>query len=240
MKRTLAFLFTLAFLAVPTLVFAGGSRAKDSVASVPAADTPAADVPVDFTWKIDGSNADVSITGTDNHVMKLRNIGIEAGALRRVDTAVLNINFRVAHNSGRRILAWTDLSGSAGEIANISFATTANLTSGKIAISDTLASGTNAANIKIPKTLLSDDATGRVANEIYILFTVDAGTDGATNRYTQASENRGGAARNNVNGINLAKEFDIFDTVKLSVEIDPTVFAWRSYPARIECSNYGH
>jgi len=238
MKRIFAFLFTLAFLAVPTLVFAGGSRAKDTVASVPTADTPL-QTTADYTWKTDGANANVSVIGTDNHVMKLSNIGIEAGVLRRVDTAVLNINFRVAHNSTRRILAWTDLSGNAGEIANISFATTANLTSGKIAISDALGSGTNAASIKIPKTLLSDDATGRAATEIYILFTVDGGPDGATNRYTQTGENRGGTARNGVNGVNLAKEFDIFDTVKLSVEIDPTVFAWRSYPAEANVSIIG-
>jgi hypothetical protein len=229
MKRTLVFLFTLALLAVPAFVFANGSWARGSV---PAAPSPAtADVPIDYTWKIDGANANVSVIGTDNHVLNLSNIGIEAGALRRVDTAVLSFKFRVAHNSTRRILAWTDLSGNTGETADISFATTANLNAGKIALSDALGSGTNAASIKIPKTLLSDDATGRVATEIYILFTVDAGADGATNRYTQAGENRGGTARNGVNGINLAREFDIFDTVKLSVEIDPTIFVWRSFPA---------
>jgi len=228
MKRTLVFLFTLVILAAPALIFADGG---DSVVSVSAGTQVNADVPVDFLWKINNTNVDVSFTGVDNHVLKLTNIGMEASVLRRVDTAVLNFNFRVAHNSTRRILAWTDLSGNAGETADISFATTANLNAGKIALTDALGSGTNTASIKIPKSLLCDDATGRVANEIYILFTVDAGADGGNNRYTQAGENRGGTARNGVNGINLVKEFDIFDTVKLSVEIDPTVFVWKTYPA---------
>jgi len=256
MKRTLAFLFTLVIMALPTNVFANGGWARDSVPDVPVTDTlpqtivsvpvpvdappPAnADASIGYTWKIDGANAAVSNIGTDNHVLKLSNIGIEPSVLRRVDTAVLSFNFRVPHNSTRRILAWTDLSGDAEEIADISFATSARLTSGKIALSDALGSGTSAANIKIPKALLCDDATGNVANEIYILFTVDAGPDGGANRYTQAGENRGGTARNGVNGINLAKEFDIFDTVKLSVELEPTIFVWKSYPAEANVSIIG-
>jgi hypothetical protein len=147
----------------------------------------------------------------------LSGIGVDPVILRGSKGGTLNFNFRVAHNSTRRIVAWTDLSGNAGEIADISFATTARLASGKIAISDALGSGTNTASIKFPKELLCDDATGRVANEIYILFTVDAGPDGGADRYTQAGENRGGSARNGVNGVNLEKEFDIFNTVKLAV-----------------------
>jgi hypothetical protein len=60
-------------LAVPAFVFANGGWARDTPAGVTAAGSQpsaAADVPVDFQWKIDAANANVSITGTDNHVLK--------------------------------------------------------------------------------------------------------------------------------------------------------------------------
>ena len=172
-------------------------------------------------WSVGPDGAAVSRTGTDNHVLKL-GISLTADMIAAVrgagDTAVINIPYDVAHNSGRRILAWTDLSGANTD--NITFATTANLLNNKIAITNpVLASGTASAAITLPKELILDAASGRTATALYLIFGVDAGIDGATDRYTQAGENRGGSSRNNVNGVNLATEFDIFREVVLSAII---------------------
>ena len=168
-------------------------------------------------WNVGPDGAGVSRVGTDNHVLKLAVSitpeGIEA--ILASNSITLDIPYDVAHNSGRRILAWTDLSGS--NVENITFATTANLLNKKIAITHpVLASGTASAKITMPRELLYDASAHRAATALYLIFGVDAGEDGATDRYTQAGENRGASARNNVNGVNLATEFDIFEKVILS------------------------
>ncbi|MCL2277650.1 MAG: DUF3597 family protein, partial [Treponema sp.] len=153
----------------------------------------------------------------DNHVLRL-GLNITAEGLEAIqagEAVTLNIPYVVAHNSGRRILAWTNLSGS--NVEDITFATTANLLNKRIGITNpVLASGTTSASIALPKELFYNTVTGRTATTLYIIMGVDAGEDGTTDRYTQAGENRGGSSRNNVNGVNLAAEFDIFKEVILT------------------------
>ena len=66
--------------------------------------------------------------------------------------------------------------------------------------------------------MLANTKNGQTASEVYVLLCVDKGEEGLNDAYTDAATNqRGGSKRNGVNGIDLVREFDIFDTVKLKV-----------------------
>jgi len=164
-------------------------------------------------WKIFPDGEAVTRLGTDNHVLKL-NVNISAEDITAINAgngAVLDFTFNVAHNSGRRLVAWTDLSGAAGVIGDFTFATRANQEAGRAVRSDLLPSGADLASINLPKELLFNETTRRTASEIYIIFTTDNVDDAST-----AGGNRGASPRNNVNGINLAAEFDIFQNISLT------------------------
>jgi 3',5'-cyclic AMP phosphodiesterase CpdA len=160
-------------------------------------------------WNIFPDGEDVTRL---SHVLKL-DINIEQNDIAEIlagEGALLEIPFNVAHNSGRRLLAWTDLSGDAGEINGFTFATRENQAAGIVARSALLPPGAQSASVIIPKELLYDETANRAATEIYIILTTDNVDDAST-----TEGNRGASSRNNVNGINLAAEFDIFNKIIL-------------------------
>ncbi|MCL2243439.1 MAG: DUF3597 family protein [Treponema sp.] len=165
-------------------------------------------------WDIDPAGAGVTRLGSGNHVLKL-NVSItpeNAAAILAGGGAKLDIPFIVAHNSQRRIAVWTDLSGTAAEIGDYTFATPANFDAGKVVWTDpALMTGSVSASVKIPKALLYNEAAGKAASEIYLIFITDNKNDMSTE-----TGNRGGSSRNNVNGVNLVTEFNIFEKIALS------------------------
>ncbi|MCL2801137.1 MAG: metallophosphoesterase [Treponema sp.] len=167
-------------------------------------------------WAVFPDGANVTRLGTDNHVLRLNfNLGADSiNAILTTGGAELNIPFNVAHNSGRRLVAWTDLSGAANAVTDFTFATRENQEAGRVVRSDLLPSGAESAALKFPKELLINEATGVSARTIYIIFTTDNVDDAST-----AGGNRGASPRNNVNGVNLAAEFDIFKSVVLITSI---------------------
>ncbi|MCL2697333.1 MAG: InlB B-repeat-containing protein [Oscillospiraceae bacterium] len=181
-------------------------------------------------WTVFPADENVSFMGTTGnsgagHVMKLESLEFDEFNLP-TRGANLIIDYRVAHNTGRRILAWTDLSGEKPDIEDITFATTDNIADKKVIVSGLMASGATGAELRIPQELLYDKETDTYATEIYAIMTIDKGPTGdmaAGDNYTTANGNRGGSSRNGVNSIDLEKEFDIIDTVKLDV-LSPLVF----------------
>ncbi|MCL2627659.1 MAG: metallophosphoesterase [Oscillospiraceae bacterium] len=178
-------------------------------------------------WIVFPADDNVTFIGTagnsgTGHVMKLDDLGFNPENLP-TSGGVLMFDYRFAHNSGRRLLAWTDLSGTPAEVGNISFLTSANIDAEKVIVSDALASNASSAAIELPQHLLYDIATDTYASVIYVALGINAGPNGdGTNRYTAASDQRGGDARSNVGGVDLAKEFDIISTVKLDVKPEVT------------------
>ncbi|MDR0293595.1 MAG: fibronectin type III domain-containing protein [Oscillospiraceae bacterium] len=220
MKRIFAFLLVL----VMTAGFLPGIALADSDGQAD---------PTVFEWKVfpEGTDANVTIMGTGGQVLKL-DIGMDGGMLSQAESAELDFNYRVAHNSGRRVLAWTDLSGAGDEITDFTFATSARIDAGKVSVSDVITSGANSAKVKLPKALLYDEAEGKTAAALYVLMCTDEGANGKdTDQFTVEGNQRGANGRKGVNGIDLDREFDIIDTAKLTVEIDPTAFTWRVFPA---------
>jgi hypothetical protein len=90
MKRIL----TAAFMLVVLFGFTPNFATAQAINSDPAA----------FEWSIfpEGKDANVGILGTGGQTLRL-NIGMDEGFLSRTEEAVLSFNFRVAHNSGRRL-----------------------------------------------------------------------------------------------------------------------------------------
>jgi len=185
-----------------------------------------------LAWSVFPADAHVSFTGTPGnsetgHIMRLSNIEFDD---ENLPTRGANLEFtlRGAMNSGRRILAWTDLSGNAEEITDFTFATTDNIVDEKVMVSGVFGTGATAGetmiNIALPQHLLYNN--GVFATEIYVLFGINKGDIGdmaADDNYNMLPGNRGGTTRNDVHGIDLAKEFDIIDNVALNV-FEPIVF----------------
>ncbi|HKL86984.1 MAG TPA: hypothetical protein VJ861_11690, partial [Treponemataceae bacterium] len=189
--------------------------------------------PAAFEWNIfhEGKDDNVGILGTNGQTLRL-NIGMDEDYLHRTEEATLSFNFRVAHNTGRRLLVWTDLSGTGEEIENFSFATSARIDAGKISVSDALPSGTRSAKVKIPSSILYNAASGETARVLYVLFCTDEGPNGKdSDQFAAAGNQRGANARKGVNGINLDREFDLLETARLTIEIDETAFPWKVFPA---------
>jgi hypothetical protein len=158
----------------------------------------------------------VSFGGNGNHVMKLSNLTFDANDLP-TRGASLVFNLHRAHDSGRRFLAWTDLSGTPTEITDITFATNENIAARNVRVSDVLGSN-RLIVLNLPQSIIYDAATDTFASEIYVLLTINKGESGGSatddDNYWQAAGNRGATARG---GIGLAKEFDIIDTIELEV-----------------------
>jgi hypothetical protein len=178
-------------------------------------------VPTVREWYIFPESANIEFIGTPNpdtgigHVMKLSNLAFD---LNDIPTrgAILDLNLRMAYDTGRRFLAWTDLSGSASEIGDITFATTPNILADKVVVSD-LAGTNTQISLTLPQELLYNEATGTFATEIYIAIGINKGLTGdpdAPDNYNLVPGQRGGNARG---GLGLAREFDILSTVRLNV-----------------------
>lgn len=155
-----------------------------------------------LSWTINPADDTVTRIGTNNHVLRLRNMG----PIPETTTGgTLTINYLAGQNAGsnRRIVAWTDLSGDATEIKDFSFATADNLSAGKTARTDPrLVSSDTVGNITIPASLLYDEGTGKAATEFYIILATDSDTSVVGNQ-------RGGGSNN---------EFARLGTVVLTLE----------------------
>jgi hypothetical protein len=180
-------------------------------------------------WEVFPLGSYVDDVGTpgnsgSGHILKLSNLEFDPDLLP-TRGATLDFSYRATFNTGRRLLAWTDLSGPIEDVEDFTFATTDNIVAGKIAVSDALGN-VNAATLTIPQELLYDEETDTYATVIYVLFGINKGPTGdmdAGDNYNMIAGNRGGTARNNVNGVDLAREFDVFDLIKLNV-LEPIVF----------------
>ena len=165
---------------------------------------PYIDIP--FNWNPNRRpHHDANVThGATDHVRVLDGVDITPCIIDSDDDVVLQINyFPIGNNSNRRLLAWTDLSGT-GAPANrnsIAFLTSANLSGPdrQVAISDRVEEGDTTAEIVIPPHLLSSGPN--TATRIYIAMGIDAGptghpTGGDPNRYTMPADQRGGGTNN--------------------------------------------
>jgi len=204
-----------------------------------------------LTWKTFPAeeDANVSYVGspggastsapTPGHVLKLDNLEFDAGNLP-IAGGTLQLPFNTAYNTSRRILVWTDLSGNASEREDYSFATQDNIIAKKVEVSSLIASGDTNAEINISQNLLYDISTDTYATIIYVLITTDQGNDGGlTSAYTLPTNQRGGDARNNVNGVNLAKEFEIFEQITLSIPEPASRLSWKITPQGANVSTGG-
>jgi hypothetical protein len=168
-----------------------------------------------------GSPGGASTTApTSGHVLKLDNLTFDSDNLP-TKGGVLKFPFRVAYNTSRRILAWTNLSGDVPEIEDYTFATQVNMTAGKVVISPAVASGDAYSEINIPQNLLYNAGTDTYATAIYVIIATNQPVP--SNDFIVATNQRGGDARNGVNGVNLAKEFEIFENITLSIP-EPSQF----------------
>jgi hypothetical protein len=178
-----------------------------------------------FIWSInEPRDWRVTQTGTNNHVLMLDGIGIteaDIPALLAAEEIYLDIIYLPAgNNSNRRIIAWTDLSGAAEEVADITFATRTTLNDGKIAWTPArIVAGEPSARIPMPVDLLYDAATGRIAETVYVILTVDNIDEAA-----EAGGNRG------------ANEFIRFDNIKLSLAGN---YTWTADGAPLHSSEDG-
>ena len=203
-------------------------------------------VGVEVEWNIYPTrDPSVQQLGTNDHLMELGlnldNDGI--AAILDDGGATLDFDFRVAHNTGRRVLVWTDLSenleGATADVTctcgdctasvvtevdveldDITFATAANISGGQVVVSAALPSGTDALELTIPAELLYDEVTNTAATVVYVAMAINAGNTGTDsngfNRYAKATHHRGNTSRNNVNSVNLTAEFNLFYSLTLS------------------------
>ena len=162
-----------------------------------------------FEWSInDPRDASVTQLGNLDHLLKLDNLGISAEALAASTSAALEIQYRTGQTVGssRRINAWTDLSGTAEAVSDISFMTGTNRTANRFVRTDPrLESADTSGRIAIPKALLFDAAAGK-ANTVFVAITTDANLTTDPNAYTLPGNNRGAA------------EFARLDTIRLVLE----------------------
>jgi len=180
-------------------------------------------------WYTYPQSANIEFIGTPNegtgvgNVLRLSNLGFDANDIP-TRGAVIEVNLRVPHNSGRRVLAWTDLSGSAAAVSDFTITTTDNILAEKVVVSDTFGSGAAAGatsvSLTLPQGIIYNEATGELASEIYIMFGLAKPATGAmddNDNFNMLNGNRGGTRRNGVNGVDLAFEFEIISNIRLSV-----------------------
>ncbi|MCL2500238.1 MAG: metallophosphoesterase [Defluviitaleaceae bacterium] len=171
-------------------------------------------------WYVYPESANIEFIGTEGnsgsgHVMRLSNLGFDENDIP-TRGALLEFNLRVAYDTGRRLLAWTDLSGGAAELGDITFATTENILAGKVVVSG-LAGTDTLINLTLPQELIYDEATGTFATEVYVAIGINKGETGdpdAADNYNLVPGQRGGSARGS---LGLAREFDILSVVRLNV-----------------------
>ena len=175
-------------------------------------------------WIVAAGGSNITTIGTDNHVLRLSlNFSdSDVAVISSGGEADVNFNFSVAHNTERRILAWTDLCGTKAEVEDYFFVTPARYEDKTvIRIKDRINSGDKSASLSLPAWMLYDTATKKAASYIYVIFTTDsteytvAGSGGSTNINTMQ---RGGTSRS---ALGVAKEFDLFAPVSFSISAEP-------------------
>jgi|GEM_PF-1956557 len=157
---------------------------------------PYIDIP--FNWNPNMSPPDINVShGATNHIRVLDGVEITPCIIDSGDEVIVRVNYAAGQTVGsaRRILAWTDISGT-GAPANrnsIAFLTTANLTDSHIAVSDSLVATDTYAEITIPRGMLSRGTD--TATRVYLAITENIGVTGAdtrgSNLYTLAAHHRG-------------------------------------------------
>ncbi|MCL2108416.1 MAG: metallophosphoesterase [Oscillospiraceae bacterium] len=185
-----------------------------------------------LSWTVNPPDASVSFTddtpageaGTDivgdyiDNVLVLSDLRFDPDNLP-TSGGTLVVNYTKAHNSGRRIVAWTDLSGDEAEVERFAFATPANLEAGKTASSGGLATTATGGEITLPQELLYDSVTDTYATKIYMILTTN---NDATH---EPIRQRGGQPRNSgTSSLDVDREFELFRTVRLNVA-EPATFA---------------
>ncbi|MCL2048772.1 MAG: glycoside hydrolase family 9 protein [Defluviitaleaceae bacterium] len=162
-----------------------------------------------FNWNPNKTApVDINVSrGATDHVLMLSGLEITPCIISANGDATLTINYTSqGNNSNRRLLAWTNLSGTSG-LNNISFLTTARLTDpASVIISpDTIIAGASTATLTIPRRLLTSGTN--TATTLYVALATNQGLTGTGNTYTQATNHRGGGDTN---------EFTRFDSVVLT------------------------
>jgi|GEM_PF-1841295 len=162
-------------------------------------------VDINFRWSPSvGTDRNVANSTANDHVLVLSNLNITPCIVAANRDATLRIDYITGgNNSTRRILAWTDLSGTAANRNNITFLTPANREAGHIVRSPVvIAAGAASETLTIPRHLLFSG--NNTASRIYLAITTN-------NEDSVAIANhRGGGADNH-------QEFNRFQTVTLTV-----------------------
>jgi hypothetical protein len=148
-----------------------------------------------FNWNPTRTPPDRNIAnGATDHVKILSGVEITPCIIAMNADAALRVNYTAAgNNSSRRLIAWTNLSGSASNINSIAFLTTNNFAD-NVVLSDQILEGAASVTVTIPRHLLSNGSN--TADRIYIAIGTNTGpTD---NRYTLAANHRGGGTDNEI------------------------------------------
>jgi hypothetical protein len=184
---------------------------------VPAMTLASGAMDADFVWRINNTDPEnprdprVTTMGEGNHVMKLDDIGLTEEDIPKIIEnrgGDLDITYREGQTAGssRRFWAWTDLSGEADEITDITFNSSASRNANLVVRTDPrLDAPHTSARLTIPVALLYDAATETLANEIYILLTIDGGGGGGA-----LNDQRGGGGSSH-------QEFNRLDYIGLSI-----------------------
>ncbi|MCL2281810.1 MAG: metallophosphoesterase, partial [Fibromonadales bacterium] len=126
-------------------------------------------------WKINPADENVSRIGTGENVLKLSNLSFDSENYPAMG-GTLNVVYTSTAGSTRYIHAWTDLSGSAAEVAEYDFVKQANRDAGKVVRTQpNLVATDNAASITIPQNLLYNGT--KYASAIYVSITTYTNDD---------------------------------------------------------------
>jgi hypothetical protein len=170
-------------------------------------------VEIEFEWDLSEEWPEsVTQMGTGSNVMQIdlpEFTDAEKEVILGSTGGSLDFTLGVAYDTSRRIVAWTNLSGTEEDgVADYAFASPANQAAGTVAVNSGTVSGL-AADVSLLQGLFYDSETEAFADTIYVLITTNAG-GGAFNL---PDSQRGNTARG---GLGLEKEFDIFDKIVLS------------------------
>ncbi|MCL2048770.1 MAG: cellulase family glycosylhydrolase [Defluviitaleaceae bacterium] len=169
---------------------------------IPQFDNTPTDVPdpytdIRFNWDLNLTpepDRNVSLGGT-NHIRVLSGLEITPCMIEPNEDFTVTMNFNsLGNNSTRRFVVWTDLSGAASVINNVSFLTTANIVAGNAAVSPRINAGDSSATVTIPRGLITSGTN--TATKLYVAITIDAGetgfpSGGVADRYTNTGDHRG-------------------------------------------------
>jgi endoglucanase len=177
---------------------------------------------VTHNWNINrAAPGDRNVThGASAHVRVLSGVQVTPSMIESGEAFELTVNYNENAGGSRRILAWTNLSGSGPNINDIAFLTTDNIRNGHVAVSPALTAASTSATITIPRSLISSGTN--TATTIYVAIALNAGDDGHSSpgdgqdpvpdRYIAAGNHRGGGSQNEflrVNSVRLNAKADL-------------------------------